>query len=164
MTGVKMKITNLLLMTLLAVGIAPHALADADSDDCDMPKANRMVVLALYDALKDVNFPDCRIEISEHGVSLEHGREHGWVNFNRRRTEINLGSGSVLISGYQRATEEIASWYQDKFNFVLSADQKRIVEVDYSQYIVQEVNQGTILQPVYKPVKTRVNLITCKEN
>jgi hypothetical protein len=157
-----MKMTKFLVMALLVAGVAQTVHADSDTEDCEMPRANRLVVLALHDALQNVNFPDCRIEIKDAGVSLEHGAEHGWVNFFRRRTEVDLSKGNVVISGYKRAEDDEIAWYQDKFNFILSADQKTIVEVDYAQYVVNQVNTGTIVQPVYKPVKTRINTIVCK--
>jgi len=161
-----MNFKNVFAMTVLVLtAVVPQtwALAEDSSDDCEMPVAEERLIASLDLALRSANFSDCRIEVTENGMSIDHGELHGWVNFHSRRTEVAPVGNNVVVAG-SRYADEADNNIQDKLTFVLSQDQKSLLEVVWVKATLDHRNIGTIAQPSFETTYTPLSTVHCKVN
>jgi hypothetical protein len=147
------------LKAFLAIPLLALTLTSFAQADLAIPKDKWIVIHALQDALRAANFSDCRVDISGAQISLLHGVFERNLDLTDARTKITIVGNIISIKGDESDGE---SWYSNKFDFILTFDQKNINAVHFFRSRFDRVNVGTITNPIFKQIETPINKISCK--
>ena len=149
------------LKAFLAIPLLALTLTSFAQADLVIPRDKWIVIHALQDALNAANFSDCRVDISGAfggaQISLRHGVFERNLDLTDARTKITIVGNIISIKGDERDGE---SWFDNKFDFILTFDQKNINAVHFFRSRFDRVNVGTITNPVFKQIETPVNKIS----